>query len=856
MTNGTTTLTPTLSPTGPATQRPTEFKLTRSTDDIRYYVFYLLPFFTFCVLLYSIVRKRAAKVYAPRSKIVPPWQAVKPIGSGFFAWADFKRFLFAGEEYYIQIAHKVGADATVFLRILRLIALLLSCICPLNLAVLLPLYNAMHTDASGGDVEKLDALDRLSLAKIHLDQETGRIGIIICIVYITSFLGMYLIFKEWKVYHRIRWDFLTKPSSDSYTVLVENIPPRLREPRTLKRFFERLARPGGRAAGQSDVLHVELIDDAVDASELEAAIALRDRVVLALERAMMKRRLGTSRNHDCENQSKPSWSAISFGNIGTANTAFKSHSSKAKNDINASRLRQFHRIMCCCCFDRPLHGSVEENEKRLLILNEHVAMLQQRYRNERADVYARLRLERRKRAQTIAARRGVSHVHHDEEHPLLDEDPVFVANIDDDLDGPRATSPSSASLAMKEMMAPLEALKQSVPRVRGFSRASRPSKAEKYVEKESADGAVHFRGRRSAAFVTFRTLQAKASVAGLHISGRPNKLLTRSAPPFDDIIWHNLGRHRRTKICRKWFAYLVGVFLLVPAFGLFTAFIASMTNSEFLREKIPALDHILDKFGDYGAKLLAQVTPMIVILFILLIPVILQWLLSFEGPDSRTRLDLRFAKLYYLFLATNVFLFYSIAGSISDSLQSILAQPSNALIFLAESLPRNSNFYCGYILIKLFGVMPLQLLRVPDLTISGLRRICCSTSITLRERRQKRCGCATIDHPPQVWYGKTISDLLLTFLVVLTYSTISPIILLVGCGYYCFTLMVYHNQILFVYRSEYESGGRMFPFAFNAICSAFVIYHLTMAGLMLGAKRYSFSMLPLLLLDAFFIHCK
>ena len=47
----------------------------------------------------------------------------------------------------------------------------------------------------------------------------------------------------------------------------------------------------------------------------------------------------------------------------------------------------------------------------------------------------------------------------------------------------------------------------------------------------------------------------------------------------------------------------------------------------------------------------------------------------------------------------------------------------------------------------------------------------------------------------------------------------------------------------------------MWPFAFNSICGAFVIFHLTLAGLMLGADKYSFSMLPLLVIDVLIKYC-
>ena len=53
-------------------------------------------------------------------------------------------------------------------------------------------------------------------------------------------LGFYMLLTEWKLYLAIRKNHLTKPSPDSYTVLVERIPAWLLSE-------EKLRKPGGRS---------------------------------------------------------------------------------------------------------------------------------------------------------------------------------------------------------------------------------------------------------------------------------------------------------------------------------------------------------------------------------------------------------------------------------------------------------------------------------------------------------------------------------------------------------------------------------------------------------------------------------
>lgn len=109
------------------------------------------------------------------------------------------------------------------------------------------------------------------------------------------------------------------------------------------------------------------------------------------------------------------------------------------------------------------------------------------------------------------------------------------------------------------------------------------------------------------------------------------------------------------------------------------------------------------------------------------------------------------------------------------------------------------------------------------------------------------------------------------FVVVLVYSTISPLILVFGVIYFAMTYLVCKYQLLYgkfllylkrmassnaslVYFHSYEVAGRMWPMVFSRIIIALIIFELTSAGLFTLNKSFYLAALcvPLLFLTVIY----
>jgi hypothetical protein len=77
--------------------------------------------------------------------------------------------------------------------------------------------------------------------------------------------------------------------------------------------------------------------------------------------------------------------------------------------------------------------------------------------------------------------------------------------------------------------------------------------------------------------------------------------------------------------------------------------------------------------------------------------------------------------------------------------------------------------------------------------------------------------------PHSIRYGKEVGGSSLIFIVALSYSAASPIILPVALVYFITSWVFWRYTVLYVWERCYESGGRMFDTIFSQITSCLFI---------------------------------
>ena len=179
--------------------------------------------------IFLLLKDRFARIYQPRTYLVPERERTKPAPPGWFKW--IKPILKTSNSEFV---HRCGLDAYFFLRYLRtLLKIFVPAACVI-LPVLLPL-NSVHgkggnwavgQHASQSNVTGLDTLAWGNVRPTNTNRYWAHwllaLGLIVWICYVS--------YDELKNYIRMRQAYMTSPQhrlrASATTVLVSSIPPK------------------------------------------------------------------------------------------------------------------------------------------------------------------------------------------------------------------------------------------------------------------------------------------------------------------------------------------------------------------------------------------------------------------------------------------------------------------------------------------------------------------------------------------------------------------------------------------------------------------------------------------------------
>jgi hypothetical protein len=210
-----------------------------------------------------------------------------------------------------------------------------------------------------------------------------------------------------------------------------------------------------------------------------------------------------------------------------------------------------------------------------------------------------------------------------------------------------------------------------------------------------------------------------------------------------------------------------------------------------------------------------------------------------EGTVAASWNQLRTFSRYYAFQIINVFLVTTIAGSVLDSLQDILSDPSSVLETLGESLPQVSGFFCSYLTIKALSGASLEISRLMPY-VQHLLKIWFTPHTTPRDRKTVIIGAIrTLDNPGWFPYAKFLAQDMLVCLISMAFGIIAPLMLVASLAFFFIIPQVYKHQMLYVYEPDFETGGQFFPKIFRRWIFALFMTQVTMTGLFILKEAWT-----------------
>ncbi|GAA5802516.1 hypothetical protein HPULCUR_007982 [Helicostylum pulchrum] len=344
----------------------------------------------------------------------------------------------------------------------------------------------------------------------------------------------------------------------------------------------------------------------------------------------------------------------------------------------------------------------------------------------------------------------------------------------------------------------------------------------------------------SVGFVTYEETISAYVASQVLIDSTPFRLRAQLAPEPRDVLWENISMHGRERVIRKALIMFILLFL-VCSWTIPCNYLSALTSPKSLKEYFPWLLKLAEKNKLLNQIVAGFIPTLGVVLFFSVLPIVFNSLSVIEGFTTRSESEEScFAKQFF-FLFANVLLFITVASTLFKSKSDIFEDPTKIANIFASKLPEVAPFYINYAVLQGMMLCPIQLLQIgPILVQHFYKTFLCKTPRDYAE----------VLAPRMYNYGWGYPVPVFMFVVILVYSTISPLILVFGVIYFAMSYLVLKYQLLYVYFHSYEVAGRMWPMVFSRIIIGLIIFELTSAGLFTLNKSYPLAALcmPLILL--------
>lgn len=305
----------------------------------------------------------------------------------------------------------------------------------------------------------------------------------------------------------------------------------------------------------------------------------------------------------------------------------------------------------------------------------------------------------------------------------------------------------------------------------------------------------------STGFVTFNSRKAHALAYGVALLSHefPDLSVEQAVEP-DDIIWENVSVPE---------TYSKIAFILTSAgyksamvfWTAILAFIAALSNLDNIAMYFPFVNHLAPTWYAFLAGLL----PVVVMnMFLDLIPTIMEKIsVHIEKLKSKSAVAQQVFKWFFYYSMSNIYLLL-LTGSVFHSLSDAIDSPKSIFYLLGSALPSITLLFTNFLITSVLLGLPKRMLRLKPQLLMYYYEFIGNSSDTVT-RGQLLSG--PLKNSPYD-YGSSLPNELYVLCIVMTYWTITPLIVILGALYFGGVFVVTKHKFLYVHTREYETGGR------------------------------------------------
>ena len=346
-----------------------------------------------------------------------------------------------------------------------------------------------------------------------------------------------------------------------------------------------------------------------------------------------------------------------------------------------------------------------------------------------------------------------------------------------------------------------------------------------YGLRSKGDDAFDFRYN---AFVSFKSLgSAQKILKRVLLPGgmiKNNPLLTtvkiRECPPFDDLIWKNLGLDPKTKQFRRLITWGL-TSLLTIGWAVIIGLISSLATIETISKYSPQLGKRIQSSDGamfflqsiIAPGLLAAMIP--VLLMFLHHSSVFQGIPSWNGVAQSVLRKFFFFQIYQFLVVLGVKAAWDYFKDPNDPNKVKDIQKS-----IVTGFQNSSTLFINYIIINFVGYC-VEILQ-------GARFFIVWVYNTFLKPVPR--SLYALKKAPELDVSTVICNLILIFLYCISYSVAAPLIVPFATILFGLSYIVFKYQQIYVYETTHESGGRWWPKIFNLLCFSIGFFQLMTGG--------------------------
>ncbi|XP_062151153.1 CSC1-like protein HYP1 isoform X2 [Alnus glutinosa] len=323
-----------------------------------------------------------------------------------------------------------------------------------------------------------------------------------------------------------------------------------------------------------------------------------------------------------------------------------------------------------------------------------------------------------------------------------------------------------------------------------------------------------------AAFVSFKS-QLGAAVA-LHIQQgvNPTEWLTEQAPEPQDVHWSFFSASYKKRWISKLVAFIACAALTI-LFLIPVVIVQGLTNLDQLETWFPFLEGILNLA--FVSQVITGYLPSLILqMFLSFVPPIMIMLSSMQGFIAQSQIEKSACIKVLWFTIWNIFFANVLSGSALYQV-NVFLEPKKIPSVLAEAVPAQASFFIAYVVTSGWTSLSKDLFRLTPLVCNFFKRVFAGKAGDEFE-------------VPSIPYHSEIPKLLFFGLLGVTYFFLAPLILPFLLVYYCLGYIIYRNQLLNVFASNYETAGKFWPIVHYSTIFSLVLMHIIAIGVF-GLKK-------------------